>query len=85
MSDTVTYDTLRSRPPRHQGAPQDVPPLGISLDADQLRYLRERTHGEEDEGGLNTNEANRTTSETSQMNVGRLMATTKEQLYVALT
>jgi len=41
MPDTLTYDTLRSRPGRKHETPNEVPPLAITLDADQMKYQKQ--------------------------------------------
>ena len=43
LSDTVTYDTIGSRSDWQRKAPTDVPPLAISLDPDQMNYLRQQS------------------------------------------
>ena len=47
MPDTLTYDTLRSRTGRQHSAPNEVPPLAITLDADQLKYQKQMSRRQE--------------------------------------
>ena len=49
MSDNFTYDTLRNRPGRRHETPNKVPPLGITLDTDQMKYLKQQSHRQESE------------------------------------
>jgi len=39
--DAFAYNTLRTQTGRQREAPNEVPPLAISLDADQMRYMQQ--------------------------------------------
>ena len=79
MTDSFTYDTLRSRPGRQRQTPTEVPPLGISLDADQMKYLKQMSHREESETvtetALNKTQTDHVTSGPSQRSGTSLTAT----------
>jgi len=78
MSDTITYETLRSRPDHRHQTPDDVPPLGISLDPDQVKYLKQMSHRQESETDLNKTQANNATSGPAQISRTGLMATKRQ-------
>jgi len=85
MTDTLAFDTIRSRAGRRQEPPNEVPPLGISLDADQMKYMRQMSAQQESETVAET--------DVNKMQAGHLTAGTerannmssrisKHQLYV---
>jgi len=80
MSDNFSYNTL---PGQRHDTVNEVPPLGISLDPDQIMYLRQQSHRQEyktvTEADVNKMEADPVTSRTAQRNITSLMAT-KHQL-----
>ena len=83
MSDKFAYDTLRSRPGRRHEAPNEVPPLGISLDPDQIKYLKQHSDRQEyetvAEADVNKMQVDHGMSGTARRNMASLMAT-KQQL-----
>jgi len=83
MSDNFAYDTLRSRPGRRHEAPNEVPPLGISLDPDQINYLKQQSHRQQyetvAEADLNKTQTGHVTSGTTRRSTASLTAA-KQQL-----
>jgi len=81
LSDSITFQTLGSRPSQRPEAPDDVPPLGISLDADQLKYLKQQqSHREELETETRRTEthASEVTPNTAHLNRATLSATKRQ-------
>jgi len=82
MSDTITYDTIRSRPGYDRQTPDEVPPLRISLDMDQAKYLKHRQSRQRESETVRETDGTREPADTTRMDRTSLMAA-KHQLWVA--
>jgi len=86
MPDTLTYDTLRSRPGRKPETPSEVPPLAITLDADQMKYQKQMSRRQESqtvaEAELNEMQQTSAVRDDGHMTSGpaQINMTTKHQL-----
>ena len=82
LSDSITFETLGGRPSQRRETPAEVPPLGISLDADQMKYMKQQSQREEletvSETHRNKTPASQVLPDTRHVNRATLAATTRQ-------